>query len=275
MRTRPRQGSCSAPLQADGVEVRLGQPVTRVDVDAVRLEDQTRIGYAQLLVAVGRTPRTRDLGLDAAGVQTTSRGMVRVDRTLRTTNRRIWAAGDLTGHPQFTHTAGMHGSLAATNAVLGLRRSTDSLVMPRVTFTSPEVAAVGVSPETASRSGLRAVTVAHREVDRAVAEQDTNGYSTLVLDRRGRIVGSTIVGPRAGESIGEATLAIQNGLRAQAVASTTHPYPTYSDGIWNAAVADVRRQLRQPAVRAGIWVLRSLQRLKQQQFSGGRRRIYG
>ncbi len=249
-------------LQADGVEVWLGQPVTRVDVDAVRLADQTRMGYAQLLLAVGRTPRTSDLGLDAAGVQTTSRGLVSVDRTLRTSNRRIWAAGDLTGHPQFTHTAGMHGSLAATNAVLGLRRSTDSLVMPRVTFTSPEVAAVGVSPETAHRSGLRAVTVAHREVDRAVAEQDTNGYSTLVLDRRGRIVGCTIVGPRAGESIGEATLAIQNGLRAQAVASTTHPYPTYSDGIWNAAVADVRRQLRQPAVRAGIRVLRSLQRLK-------------
>ena len=132
-----------------------------------------------------------------------------------------------------------------------------------------------MSPETASTSGLRAVTVAHREVDRAVTEQDTNGYSTLVLDRRGRIVGSTIVGHRAGENIGDATLSIQHGLRARALASTTHPYPTYSDWIWNAAVADVRRQLRQPAVRAGIWALRSLQRLKQQQFSDGRRRISG
>jgi len=266
-RLLPREDPAAAgivlrALQADGVEVRLGQPVTHVGAHAVTLEDQTRIGYSQLLVAVGRTPRTADLGLDAAGVQTTPRGMVRVDRTLRTTNSWIWAAGDLTGHPQFTHTAGMHASLAATNAVLGLRRRTDSLVMPRVTFTSPEVAAVGVSPETASRSGLRTVTVAHQEVDRAVAEQDTSGYSTLVLDRRGRIVGCTVVGPRAGESIGEATLAIQNGLRARAIASTTHPYPTFSDGIWNAAITDVRRQLRQPPVRTGIRVLRGLQRLK-------------
>lgn len=249
-------------LQADGVDVRLGQPVSRVESDTLTVQDGTRIRYAQLLVAVGRTPRTRDLGLAAAGVQTTPRQMVHVDRTLRTTNRRIWAAGDLTGHPQFTHTAGMHGSLAATNAVLGLRRSTDSLVIPRVTFTSPEVAAVGVSPETAKKKGLRTVTVAHRDVDRAVAEHDTSGYSTLVLDRRARIVGSTIVGPRAGESIGEATLAIQHGLRAQALASTTHPYPTFSDGIWNAAVAEVRRQLRQPVVRTGIRVLRGLQRLR-------------
>lgn len=264
-RLLPREDPAAAEivrhaLQADGVEVRLGQPVTRVDADAVTLEDRTSISYAQLLVAVGRTPRTSDLGLDAAGVQTTPRGMVRVDRSLRTTNRRIWAAGDLTGHPQFTHTAGMHGSLAATNAVLGLCRSTDSLVIPRVTFTSPEVAAVGVSPETAQKCGLHTVTVAHREVDRAVAEHDTSGYSTLVLDRRGRILGSVIVGPRAGESIGETTLAIQNGLRVQALASTTHPYPTFSDGIWNAAITDVRRQLRRPGVRTGIRILLSLQR---------------
>jgi len=117
-------------LRADGVDVRLGQLVTRVDSGAGILADQTRIKFDQLLVAVGRTPRTDGLGLAVAGVKTTERGVVGVDKTLQTTNPRIWAAGDLTAHPQFTHTAGMHANLAATNAVLGLRRSTESLVIP-------------------------------------------------------------------------------------------------------------------------------------------------
>ena len=247
-------------LQADGVDVLLGRPVTRVRAGSVVLDDGTAVAYDALLVAVGRAPRTADLGLDLAGVELTETGMVSVDHTLRTSNRRVWAAGDLTGHPPFTHTAGMHGSVAATNAVLGLRRSTASLVMPRVTFTSPEVAAVGVAPASAEARGLRTVTVEHSEVDRAIAEGETRGYSTLVLDRRSRVIGASIVGPRAGESIGEATLAIQNGLRTQAIASTTHPYPTFSDGLWNAAIADTRRQLRQPVIRAGIGVLRALQR---------------
>lgn len=250
-------------LRADDVDVRIGQLVTRVDPGAVILADQTRIGFDQLLVAVGRTPCTDGLGLDLAGVQTTERGVVEVDKTLQTTNPRIWAAGDLTAHPQFTHTAGMHANLAATNAVLGLRRSTEGLVIPRVTFTQPEVASVGVtSPTEQTDRGLRVVTIHHGELDRAVTEDDTDGYSQLVLDRRGRVVGATIVGPRAGESVGEATLAIQNGLRAPAIASTTHPYPTFNDGLWNSAIQDVQRQLRRPLVRAGIGLLLRLQRLR-------------
>jgi pyruvate/2-oxoglutarate dehydrogenase complex dihydrolipoamide dehydrogenase (E3) component len=250
-------------LRADDVDVRLGQLVTQVDSGAVILADQTRIEFDQLLVAVGRTPRTDGLGLAGAGVQITERGVVEVNKSLQTTNPRIWAAGDLTGHPQFTHTAGMHANLAATNVVLGLRRSTDRLVIPRVTFTQPEVASVGVTaPTEQTDRGLRVVTIRHGDLDRAVTEDDTAGFSQLVLDRRGRVVGATIVGPRAGESVGEATLAIQNGLRARDIASTTHPYPTFNDGVWNAAIQDVQRQLRTPLVRAGIGRLLKLRRLR-------------
>jgi len=234
-------------LSGDGVQLRIGVAMTAVRRDGSAwvavLADGSEIGFDTVLVAVGRRPRTSHLGLEAAGVELDERGYVRVDARLRTTNPRIWAAGDLTGHPQFTHTAGVHGTLAASNAVLGLRRRVDVSSIPRVTFTQPEVAAVGVSLEKARALGLTVRTVEHVEVDRAIAEQQTAGFSRLVLDGKGRVVGATIVGPRAGESLAEAVLAARHGLRARDIAAATHAYPTYSDGLWKAAIAQVQAQL--------------------------------
>jgi len=255
-----------AALRADGVDVRLRQTCAGVNDTSVVLADQSIIGFDQVLVALGRTAHTDGLGLDAAGVRTRADGTVQVDQTLRTTNPRIWAAGDLTGHPPFTHTAGVHASLAVTNALLGLHRGTTKTAIPRVTFTSPEIASVGVrAPGPGDARNLRVATIDHDQIDRAVAEDETAGYSELVLDRRGRVVGATIVGARAGESIGEAMLAIQNGLTARAIASTTHPYPTFNDGIWNAAILDVRRQLGRAPVRAVIKLLRRIRRNRRNQ----------
>ncbi len=234
-------------LAGDGVKLRTGVAMTAVRRDGSAwvavLADGSEIGFDSVLVAVGRRPRTSNLGLEVAGVELDQRGYVRVDARLRTTNPRIWAAGDLTGHPQFTHTAGVHGSLAAGNAVLGLRRRVDVASIPRVTFTQPEVAAVGVNVERARALGLTVRTVEHGEVDRAIAEQQTAGFSRLVLDGKGRVVGATIVGPRAGESLAEAVLAARHGLRARDIAAATHAYPTYSDGLWKAAIAQVQAQL--------------------------------
>jgi len=234
-------------LSGDGAQLRTGVAMTAVRRDGSAwvavLADGSEIGFDTVLVAVGRRPRTSHLGLEAAGVELDERGYVRVDARLRTTNPRIWAAGDLTGHPQFTHTAGVHGTLAASNAVLGLRRRVDVASIPRVTFTQPEVAAVGVSLEKARALGLTVRTVEHVEVDRAIAEQQTAGFSRLVLDGKGRVVGATIVGPRAGESLAEAVLAARHGLRARDIAAATHAYPTYSDGLWKAAIAQVQAQL--------------------------------
>lgn len=242
-------------LQEDGVQVLTGRAVSAVegrsgDGGLVHLADGTSVEFDVLLAVLGRTPRTASLGLAAAGVDVDDHGFVVVDQRLRTTNPRIWAAGDLTGHPQFTHVAGVHGSVAATNAVLGTRRRA-APVVPRVTFTDPEVAAVGRSTDgdAAAAAGLRAVTVGHEHVDRAVAEGRTEGFTTLALDRRGRVVGATIVGPRAGESLGELTLAVSRGLRARDVAGVVHPYPTYDDGPWNAALADLARTLSSPALK--------------------------
>lgn len=248
-------------LVADGVEVRVGRTVQQVSVEEARLDDGSVVGFDRVLVATGRRPRTEDLGLAEADVRTDERGYVVVDEHLRTSNPRIWAAGDVTGHPQYTHLAGVHGSLVAANAVLGLHRSTASVLCPRVTYTDPEVAAVGVSSaEARGRRGLRVVEVDLAEVDRAITEQATAGFARLVLDRRSRLRGAVVVSPRAGETIDEAAVAIQHGLRSVDLVQATHAYPTFSDGLWNAAIADYSQQLRRPPTS---WALGVLRRLRQ------------
>ncbi|MGB0101930.1 MAG: FAD-dependent oxidoreductase [Nocardioides sp.] len=253
-------------LVADGVDVRVGQQVEAVDSDRagspagrLRLADGDIVEFDRLLVAVGRSPRTSDLGLERIGVETDQRGFLVVDRHLRTTNPRVWAAGDLTGHPQFTHTASVHGSLAASNAVLGVRRSVETTAVPRVTYTQPEVAAVGIDTER-ERDGVRLITLDHEHVDRAVSEGRTNGFTRIAIDRKGRLLGATVVGPRAGETLGELTVAIRRGLRTRDLAGITHAYPTWNDGVWSAAVADVREQLERPATRRALHALAGTRR---------------
>jgi len=251
----------NAAMISDGVDVHTAATGASITEGTLTLVDGRDIRFDRVLIAVGRTPRTSSIGLDAAGVAVDERGYVDVDAQLRTSNPRIWAAGDLTGHPQFTHTAGMHGSLAATNAILGLRRTVAQTGEPRVTFTDPEIAVVGIDPRTARRiPGLSVQTLAHTHLDRAIAEADTGGLTQLVLDRKHRIVGASIVGPRAGETIGEMVLAVNQGLRTRTLAGATHPYPTYNDGPWNASIADVRSQLARPVVSRSIAGLARLRR---------------
>lgn len=250
----------AASLEFDGVTVITGAPVVEMKCVAgcgvLVLENGNQVEFDRLLLSVGRRPRTQDLGLDRAGVELDERGYVRVDSRLRTTNPDIWAAGDVTGHAQFTHTAGVNGSLAASNAILGLRRRVDITTVPRVTFTDPEVAAVGVSTETAAIDpGLHVVVRDHAHLDRAVAESDVRGFTKLVVDTKGRILGATVVGPRAGETLGELSLAVRHGMRTHDLAGTTHAYPTYNDGAWNASLDDVQARLRRPAMARAISVL--------------------
>jgi pyruvate/2-oxoglutarate dehydrogenase complex dihydrolipoamide dehydrogenase (E3) component len=247
-----------AALERDGVEILVGHRAVAAHGESgeggqIVLEtggEQRTVEYDTLLVAVGRRPRSSDLGLDLAGVKIDARGFVLVDDRLRTSNPRVWAAGDVTPHPQFTHLAGVHASMAATNAVLGLRRSVDLSAVPRVTFTDPEVAAVGAASWTPTgEPAPQTVTREHADVDRAVAEGRTDGFARLVLGPRGRIVGATLVGPRAGESLAELTLAVHTGLTATDLAGTIHPYPTYGDGPWGAGVAVVQQRLGTPVAR--------------------------
>ncbi|WP_430869192.1 dihydrolipoyl dehydrogenase family protein [Demequina aurantiaca] len=235
-------------MVADGVTIITGRSAVSVSTTdnlagTLTLDDGQMLRFGRLAAALGRRPETAALGLDAAGVATDNAGFVSVDAALRTANKRVWAAGDITGMPQFTHTAGVNGSVAATNAILGLRRKAQTRVIPRVTFTSPEVAAVGITASDAEPGKHRVVTIQHAHTDRAITESATSGFTQIVVENGGRVVGGTIVGPRAGETIGELTLAVHQKLSTSAIASAIHPYPTYSDALWNAAVADVRRRL--------------------------------
>ncbi len=243
-------------LRRDGVQVRTGAGAAGVTPDGaggvLELDDGTTAPFDRILVATGRVSTASQLGLDQAGVTVDERGWVQVNQRLRTSASHIWAAGDVTGLPQFTHLAGVAGSVAASNAILGVRRKLDTATVPRVTYTDPEVAAVGVEAATAhSDPRLRVVTRDHAHVDRAVTEANTDGYTSLVLGPRGRLLGATVVGPRAGEALAELTLAVKHRMRSRDLAGTTHAYPTYSDGPWNAAIEDVRSSLaRQPAATA-------------------------
>jgi pyruvate/2-oxoglutarate dehydrogenase complex dihydrolipoamide dehydrogenase (E3) component len=244
----------AASLAADGVDVRVRTKAVRVEYDDegdARLvvehdgQEQT-VPFDELLVALGRRPNVGDLGLEAAGVELDERGSVAVDGRLRTSNPRIYAGGDVTMLLPFTHTASTHGSTVVQNALFGLRRSVDHERIPWVTFTAPEVARVGLSvAEARDRFGDRARvrTASHTHLDRAVASGETGGFATLVGDSRGRIVGATVVGPRAGETIGEVVAWMAGGAKLSTIVRSTHAYPTWSEDLTAASLEELQASL--------------------------------
>lgn len=243
-------------LESDGVQFFEHSPIERLSaadgVSRAESADGSQHDGDVVLIATGRRPRTEGLGLETVGVDCDNAGHVMSDAKMRSSNPSIWAAGDVTANPQFTHLAGVSASVAAFNAILGLGRRV-STVVPRVTYTAPELAAVGVTSTEQGR--YRASTIQHRELDRAITEGTPDGLTRLIIGKGGRIVGGTIVGPRAGESLAELTLAVAKGLSTRDLAGVTHPYPTYNDGVWNAAIADARSMLAAPAAKTVLKVL--------------------
>lgn len=232
-----------ARLVADGVDLRLGVGATRVervgDVRRVHLADGRVVEGEQLLVAVGRRPNL-ELDLEQAGVAFTKQG-VSVDDHLRTTNPRVFAAGDVTGQAAFTHAADFHARIVIQNALFFGRAKASALVVPRVTFTEPELAAVGrteVGPD------LTAYTVPLADTDRGRTDGDAEGFCRILADGRGRIHGATIVGPHAGELLAPVTLAMTHGLTMGQLAATIHAYPTRSEVVFKAASAWNRTRLK-------------------------------
>lgn len=207
----------------------------RSDGDAIIVH--TGVGEAigdLLLVAVGRAPIVDGLGLEAAGVRYSERGIV-VNDHLQTTARHIYAAGDVIGGPQFSHLAGWQGFQAVRNALLPGNNAGMSAAMPHITFTTPEVAQIGLTERAAREKfidgDLQIMTFDISKVDRAVNEDDHLGMIKIIARRNGIILGATIVGERAGEAISEIAVAMRNKLKLSDLASTIHPYPTYSTGI--------------------------------------------
>lgn len=240
-------------LAADGVDVRTGAAVARIagtaDAVAVHLEDGSVIGAARLLVATGRAPSHADMGLDEVGVESTEQGWIEVDEHLRTSVDGVWAVGDAVGRAQLTHAAAHMARLAVDNALgVGIARIRkhryDPDVVPWVTFTAPEVAQVGrTEAAAADLDGARVAYLPMTEVDRAITSGQTAGFVKLIAAPRrglgfaggGRLVGATVVSPTAGETIGEATLALTTGMFTGRLAQSVHAYPTWSFAVPTAA----------------------------------------
>lgn len=247
-------------LEADGVTVLTGYRAKKVAVGVLH-GPGAPIPYDRLLAVTGRLANTAGLGLEAAGVRLDEHGQIVTDGRLRTTNPRIYAAGDVTGKSAFTHLGGVQGGAVAVEALLGVRRGIDYEAVPGVTYTDPEVASVGLTAtEAHARYGedVRVRTLDHDRVDRAVADGRTEGFTTLVLGPRGKIVGATVVAPRAGETIAHLAAAVRLGWTPSQYAKTVHPYPTYADGPWHAALLDVYARLFRN--RQAISALLSLRR---------------
>jgi pyruvate/2-oxoglutarate dehydrogenase complex dihydrolipoamide dehydrogenase (E3) component len=223
------------------IEIRGNEKVIYHEANGERRE----IIADEILVGVGRSPNVEGLGLDVAGVEYDLREGVKVNARLQTTNRRIFAAGDICFPFKFTHTADALAQIVVQNALfphpLGLGYAgTDSLVVPWCTYTDPEIAHVGMCEADAMAGGIAVETFTCNleEVDRAVLDGEEEGFARVHV-RKGtdRILGATLVAAHAGEMIGEFTLAMRAGLGLGSIARTIHPYPTQAEALKKVANA--------------------------------------
>ena len=251
----PREDAEAAEIAAramerDGVKLLLGVRVVRAEKvgdDRVSfLEDGREVRADAILAGVGRAPNVEGLGLEAAGVEYDLIKGITVGDRLRTTNPRVYAAGDVCSRFQFTHAADAMARIVVQNALFFGRAKVGRLIIPWCTYTDPEVAHVGLSEHEAREKGFAVQTFVQplRDVDRAVLDGETDGF-VKVLVRKGtdRIVGVTIVARHAGEMIAEATLAMVAGGRLGTLGRTIHPYPTQSEALHKVADAYNRTRL--------------------------------
>ncbi|HJR53039.1 MAG TPA: mercuric reductase, partial [Gemmatimonadota bacterium] len=239
-------------LSADGVELALGAMLVRVErtPSGIRLTLDQPAGRRSvetdaILVAAGRSPDVAGLGLEAAGVELDVRGTIRTDDRLRTTNPRIYAAGDVVGGRQFTHLADAHARIVLRNALFPGSAKVSALTVPECTFTDPEVARVGHTLASAAAAGLRprAFVQPFDAVDRARLEGEEHGFARVLVEERGdAIVAATIVGRHAGELIAIVALAMESGAGLADLAGIVWPYPTRAQVL--GAIADQYQRSR-------------------------------
>lgn len=224
-----------------GIEIVAGAQISRVEGGRIQATVNGRErtwAVDRILVATGRCPNTADLGLDRAGIEIDRRGAVVVDETLRTTNSKVWAAGDVTPAPQFVYVAAYEGMLAAENILTGAGRRVDLAALPRVTFTTPQVAAAGLTEAQAREAGYEVkVSILPLEyVPRALVNRETQGLFKLVADARtDRLLGAHVLAENAGDVIYAAVLALKFGLTVQDLVNTFAPYLTMAEGLKLAA----------------------------------------
>lgn len=252
-------------LAREGVVIRSGVKVVRVEPAKENLrvlierEGQAEtIEGSHLLVATGRKPTIDGLDLEKAGIKFTREGVL-VNKRLRTTNRKVYAIGDVAGGLQLTHAANYHAGLVIRNALFRLPVKVDNSIIPWVTYTDPELAHIGLTEAEARKTHrqIRILRWPFHENDRAQAERETHGHIKVVTRGNGKILGATIVGVNAGELIAPWSLAISQGLNIRAFTGMVLPYPTLSEVGKRAAITFLTPRLSSPWLpRVLSWVRR-------------------
>ena len=232
-------------LRGEGIDIREGTSVTSVEprgktgirVHTKGEDGEAAIDGSHLLVATGRAPNVAGLGLEEAGISYDRKG-ISVAADLRTTNRRVYAIGDVTGGLQFTHVAGYHAGLVIQGILFRKKARPDNTIVPWATYTDPELAHVGLTEAQAAERHreIRVLRGPYHENDRAQAEGKTAGLAKMVTDRKGRILGVTIAGANAGEMINLWSLAVSRRMKVGDVRGYIAPYPTMSEIGKRAAI---------------------------------------
>ncbi|MGB5260669.1 MAG: FAD-dependent oxidoreductase [Gammaproteobacteria bacterium] len=249
-------------LEAEGVRVRLSAAITAVrrhgDSRQLVLESGETVECDRILVAAGRRPVVRGLGLEAAGIEYDQRG-IQVDDRLRTSQRHIYAIGDVAGPLQFTHVAEYQAGVALANIAFRLPKKTDYRVVPVVVYTDPEIATVGLTEQQASNQGIRheVAEFPMADIDRAIADDAPVGYARFLLSK-GRIIGASIVGAHAGELIHEVALAMQQRLKAKQLSKLVHAYPTYAQLNRRTINSRYAGLLQSRKIHLLVWLLNRL-----------------
>jgi len=263
----PREERDAAQLLSDafardGIEVRLNTDAVKVRVengeklvDLVSDDYQSSIAVDAILTGTGRLPNVDGLNLEAAGVDYDRKAGIRTDDFLQTSNRRIYAAGDVTLEHKFTHTADAAARIVVRNALFLGRRRVSALTIPWCTYTDPAIAHVGLYVQQARERNIpvKTFTIPMHDVDRAITDNEETGFVKIhVKERTDRILGATVVACHAGDMINEITLAMVAGIGLRTLARVIHAYPTQAEAIRKAADAYNRTRLT-PNVR---WILR-------------------
>jgi len=236
-------------LISDGIDIRLNTNITKIEkqkdginvsfsgLQRTSTNDNQEQVYDKILIAAGRAPNVEGLGLEKIGVKVEKKGIV-VNGQLQTHVKNIYAAGDVIGHYLFTHVAAFQAQLLVRNFLLPFSKKINYSVVPWTTFCDPEVARCGLTEADAREKygDVDVFTLDQADVDRAVAEGETHGFSKIIASKwRGKILGVHLVGANAGEVIHEYVLAMQEGIPLRKLSGMIHVYPTYSTSVWRVA----------------------------------------
>ena len=252
-------------IREDGVKIHEGAKVTSVEKTAdnkVRVHMETEEGSEaingdNILVATGRAVTIEGLDLDKAKIEHTRRG-IKVDKTMRTSNKKVYAIGDVTGGLQFTHVAGYHAGLVIRSILFRLSAKENAHIIPWCTYTDPELAHVGHTEETARETfkNIKILRWPYAENDRAQTEKKTTGLIKIITQKNGKIEGVSIAGTMAGEMMNIWALAISQGLKVKDITGYISPYPTMSEIGKRAATSFYAPSTKKPIVRSLVRFLR-------------------